>query len=614
MKAVTELIWPLVVVGRGSTAAYYVSVIDLTAFGSILAIGDDDSWAGKRGHNGNATDPTLVINQPLHLLAHFDENIPGFSEQLVDRLAWARMNEGVLKKWKVQIHKATVADISESKFPEHLGMVGDLGPFGFKIDLTGDSGKQSVYAYKVVVCAGTGAHRVPAELTKARSKRPQTVLDLDEFAKLTGAELTPEKRVVVIGSNAAIDAVHKALHYDCRIDWLIDLDYPKKPPILATQPKVLAAWNDPSPKNKLKVIRYSEYEFLEAAGARLNLRVTLRGSGKTEQPYGNYIVYGVGPKGETTKIISTQIQAKLKPISDGTGTVSRIAKPLGKESVMAEARTILGWEAEGTGLKKGFEVFGAMSGSIGREIVNSNDRMEVLKKQIEATRSVYSIYTAITTFSGKLKLLLSENPSVLALRERRPLAEDLRKELDLIAQDTSDIKFALEVLANQILAYHTAAAYAALSDKDPSSLKNFRNLLNQVAEGQPKGSVGDHGQLTAINAALGAYATMRGPLPRYMPTQEYGTPGPGKKGADIEFKTIPGDYNFNSGNLQNLAIYVCASFPNIPPGQANAFVDKVLREFHASDVGLTDSQVAAYRSELAAMERTATEQALKKVA
>ena len=64
--------------------------------------------------------------------------------------------------------------------------------------------------------------------------------------------------MVVIGANAAIDAVHKALDYKCKIDWLIELDKPEAPPMLATQPLMLAAWKDQE-KHKLRVFRYQSY-------------------------------------------------------------------------------------------------------------------------------------------------------------------------------------------------------------------------------------------------------------------------------------------------------------------------------------------------------------------
>ncbi|MBI3410356.1 MAG: hypothetical protein HY040_18610 [Planctomycetes bacterium] len=607
---VTKQIWPLVIVGRGSSAAYYLCTVDLNLYKHILAIGEDDAWAGKRGHSGKANDPTLKINHPLHLIQHFKDTIPAFSEELVDRLDWAKMNQAVLDECNVQIHQAKVKLVSECRLPEILGIEGHLGPSGFKIDLEGGD---AVYAYKVVMCAGTGGHRVPAELKDARKSWPKQVVDLDEFARLPASKLTSRTQVVVIGPNAAIDAVHKALNYQCKIDWMIDLDADKKPGMLATQPRMLEAWDKPA-NHKLSVHRYSKYQSGGKIGEHVSLSVTLKAPEKgVKMVYGDYIVYGVGPDGEPAKMIDSTIQAKLKPVVDS-------ARSLNNER--GSGATILGYEAEGTGLQRGFEVFGALSGSVGREIANSKDRLKILAEQIEKVRTTYKIYTVITTsYRAAIKPFLAKSPEFLARQPRAPLHAQLQTEMKyLLSKNPSDphLPYALEALANLLLAYHTAAAYAALGDKDPNSLKKFRELLNQVATNLPQGTVADHGQLTSINAALGAYATIRGQLPKYMPKQDYPLPGPRPESHPdrdkwVEGKNTSGDVNFNIDNAQNLAIFVCLTFPNIPPGQANDFVDEVMRERHNSKTGFTDSQVQQFKKRLQQMELDALKQALQKV-
>ena len=59
----------------------------------------------------------------------------------------------------------------------------------------------------------------------------------------------------------------------------------------------------------------------------------------------------------------------------------------------------------------------------------------------------------------------------------------------------------------------------------------------------------------------------------------------------IPFTTTPGTIDYNSDNAQNLAIYVAVSFPNIPPAEANYFVDQVMAERHRSDMGFDDARV-----------------------
>jgi hypothetical protein len=422
----------------------------------------------------------------------------------------------------------------------------------------------------VVVCAGTGGHRLPNELKEARKSYPTQVLDLDEFASLGPRDLGFGPSVVVIGANAAIDAVHKAVNYNCKIDWLIELDEPDAPPMLATQPLMLAAWKDQE-KHKLRVFRYKSYVVAPYGSGEVRLSVTLRPQSGVLQPAtryasGRYVVYGIGPSGETTGLINSKIMAKLKPIKDGTGSLN----PNSSQS------TILGYEAEGTGLKNGFEVFGAMSGQIGRLIQKSDDRMKQIESQVNETRAMASVFVALRHPVLPPSPWLREPLPMLALKDRGELFNELQREIRIAGTDQR-LKALLELLANQILAYHTAHSYKQMGANDPNSLEKFRELLNNVATTLPKGAVADHGQLTSINVALGAYATMRGPLPKYIPKQVVTEVTGAGKGARLQGYTTPGDINFNLDNAQNIAIYVCASFPNIPALEANAFVETVLR-------------------------------------
>ena len=589
-------VFSLVIVGRGSAAAYYLARADLKQYESILIVGEDDPWLGRRGHSGNPSDATLKINQPAHLLEHLSETIEAYSETLVDRVAWAKKNAAVLAKSTGEIRKATVVDITEAILPG----ANDL--WGFKINL---EGQQSVYGYKVVVCAGTGGHRVPDKLKEARKNYPTQVLDLDEFASLGPRDLSHGPSVVVIGENAAIDAVHKALNYHCKIDWLMALNDPEAPPMLATQPLMLAAWKDQE-KHKLRVFRYESYVVAPFGVGEVRLNVTLRPKMGQSVPQpatryasGRYCVYGIGPSGETTGLINSKIMAKLKPITDGT----RALNPNSRQS------TILGYEVEGTGLKNGFEVFGAMSGQIGRLIQKSDDRMTQIESQVKETRAMEGVFVALQHPLLPPSPWLRESLRTLALKDRGELFNELQREIG-IAGTAPGLKALLELLANQILAYHTAHAYKQMGANDPNSLEKFRELLNNVTTTLPKGAVGDYGQLTSINVALGAYATMRGPLPKYMPKQVVtGVTGVGKE-ARLQGYTTPGDINFNLDNAQNIAIYVCASFPNIPTGEANAFVETVLSKRHNSAIGFTDSEVAQFKLDLARKERDAMRKTL----
>ncbi|MGA8137341.1 MAG: hypothetical protein WCA48_24785 [Pseudomonas gingeri] len=603
MTEITSIVWPLVIVGRGSTAAYYVATVDLSVFKKVLAIGEDDPWAGARGHSGNATDPTLKINHPLHLLEHFKQTIPGYSESLVDRLEWSKLNTQVLQEADVQIEKRSVKMVSDCIFPSELA---PEEVRGFLIELT--SGEK-VYAYKVVIAAGAGGHRVPPELKKARELYPYQVLDLDEFAGLSPSKLDSSKSVVVIGPNAAIDAVHKALNYKMSIHWLINLEEGKTPPMLATQPRMHEAWNNPG-KHNLKVYRFSSYTSVPKIGRRVGVTVIPSGVGKHPTTVeGDYIVYAMGQTGGPVELISNAIKAKLKPIYDTSNAVN----PQAGDRQMSE-RAILGYEAEGTGLRDGLEVMGALSAQMGRALKTSKDRLTVLAEQISEIRKDQTVWTAITSLFPVMLPFLGKDPDYLAKQPRAPLGAQLRTEIDHVARkypSDRELKAALEALANLLLAYHTASAYESLGAQDPNNLGNFAKLLNLVATALPRGAVSDSGQLTSVNAAIRAYATIKGPLPNYMPTQHV-LPTRTHDGK-LQGFTTPNQINWNLDSLHNVAIFVCASYPSIPSHEANAFIDEVLMARSNSKIGFTDHQVSLYLSRLAFAEGNALKQVFNKV-
>src|SRR5262249_20903063 len=168
--------------------------------------------------------------------------------------------------------------------------------------------------------------------------------------------LDGSKSVVVIGPNAAIDAVHKALNYKMAIHWLIGLEEGENPPVLDTQPRMQKAWKDPDAHN-LKVYRYKRYTFGGKIGNRVRVTVIPKANDKhSTMVEGDYIVYGMGQTGDPAKTISNNIQAKLKPILD---TSHALNPQVGTRQTVE--RAILGYEAEGTGLKTGLEVVGALS-------------------------------------------------------------------------------------------------------------------------------------------------------------------------------------------------------------------------------------------------------------
>jgi hypothetical protein len=563
MPPIESQIWPLVIIGRGSSAAYYVCSVDLNLYKHVLAIGDGDPWAGARGHHGDSTDPTRTLNHPLQLVEHFRRTVPRFSETMVDRLEWAKMNEEVLKECNVQVHDAKVKMVAESKFPNTIPG-GELGPTGYKIDL--DKGGP-VYAYKVVMAAGAGGHRLPPELKDWAPKFPGQIINIDEFAKLGPKELTPTTHVIVWGPNAAIDAVQKAIHYKCKISWLVDKPI-KSLPILATQPTVRQAVDkDPS-----WILKYSSVpEVTGQAGGRVRVKVNVEGSG-TRFLDGDYYVFGLGQGGEPLSAIDAAIKSKMEPIFDKNLYLG------------GGSGTILGYQAVGTGLQKGFEVVGAMTAQVGR------DRSKViddLKKQLKDMRSIDWFFQAITTagFPDKIVPFLLKDAEFLASQPRDPLARQLQTEAKFVAskyRSLDGLPLALDSLVSLILAYHAS--------------KNYASLINQATSHLPKGTVGDGGQLTTIKAAM---AAKHGTVPKSAPGQTYKGHGAGSKSTTwVDVQSKPGEVNFNTDNATMLQIGLCQIYPLISDDDLNTWIGKLMSKRKASAKGFDQIEVSRFHQEL----------------
>jgi hypothetical protein len=108
-------VWDLIVIGRGSAAAYYLSGLDREQFPNILVIGLDDPWSGERGYNQSSPqDPVNFINHTWQMLVHLcGEDLPEFSKDLVDRLKFAQANAQVIDQFATKIVPGSVSAVRE---------------------------------------------------------------------------------------------------------------------------------------------------------------------------------------------------------------------------------------------------------------------------------------------------------------------------------------------------------------------------------------------------------------------------------------------------------------------------------------------------------------------
>ena len=573
---ITNRVWPLVIVGKGSSAAYYLCTVDTRDYPAILAIGDGDAWsAAVRGHRGSKDDPTLYINHPLHLITHFNKTIPGFSEQKVDRLEWAERNRTVFTECGVHLHHAKVKMISETlSFPTTLSVEDNSISGGYEIQLD-DSTK--IYAYKVVIAAGAGGHRAPdKEVESAIKKWPRQVIDLDQFARLDQGSLNSDISIIVMGPNAAIDAVQKALHYRCKIYWLLKPN--EKPPILATQPMVQTAWDN----NKDMIQRYNSFHFRDNKMDQKKVYIRLDNGTVLS---GNYFVYGMGQTGETVNVINNNIQMKLTPIYDKN------------QYLGAGPNTILGFETLGTNLKSGFEVIGAMSAQVGRAFLNSKqESMRYIKDCIKEVRKIQNIVQSIQSAGFLTKPFLSRGVAFIGAQKREFLMKKLQEEVDFILKHNSnsnsnsnsnqELKRGLDVLVNLILAYQAAQNLDRIS---------MQSQLNQVTHDLPKGTVADSGQLTSIRSAM---AAKHNTVPKYAGSQNYEGNADKKSKQWVWVQSKPGDINFSVDNATVMQIALSVRYPFISGKFFNQWVVELMQKRHQTGTGFNDQEVNDFHNKL----------------
>lgn len=200
--------YALVVVGAGSTAAYYLDTLGPAHDKSgTLVIGKENPWIDERGHG------ISYINHTRRQVALPSQNVTdyGGNDTFVQR-----------KKFGVDMSKR-VASLA--------GRVVDDLVTNIKwttrneksmLELTCKGGNGPFYAERVVFVAGSGASRKPKV---DATKYANCVIEMNTFIRDVAEQEKPRKgqrkRVVVWGSNAAIDAVAAAKKHGWEVvSWL----------------------------------------------------------------------------------------------------------------------------------------------------------------------------------------------------------------------------------------------------------------------------------------------------------------------------------------------------------------------------------------------------------
>jgi hypothetical protein len=345
-------IWDLIVVGRGSAARYYLTSIEREAFPNILVVGLKDPWGGDRGTDLSApSNPVNKINQTKGMIFSQNQAEPEFSEEMVDRLAWADETKRIIDRIATKVVDGEVidAEISESgRVPKFIRASGRmrLCTVKLKSGVTYD-------AKKIVIATGAGGHQEPAEVRNLTKQFPAFVMNMDEFARKSGTFADPSKLTVFVqGWNAAIDTVDTAKFQKFNVVWLVKEG--AEIGMLATPHQVYAR---DAAKNDVK-----RYKGAERGKPAFTVRVTPGNAAPVEVVIGsetlkgNYFVYGMGqePEDAMKGVLPPGLRDKLVPIYD-----------INQRHGPAHA-TVLGFKLENSDWDNGFEVVGALCTQVAR--------------------------------------------------------------------------------------------------------------------------------------------------------------------------------------------------------------------------------------------------------
>jgi hypothetical protein len=106
----------LIVLGRGSSARYYLTTVERELFPNILVIGLEDPWAGKRGYDdSNPNDLVNKINHTADMVASFDRPAAAFTKELVDRLTFASEIRRIIDGIATKVVTGEVVDVDVSE-------------------------------------------------------------------------------------------------------------------------------------------------------------------------------------------------------------------------------------------------------------------------------------------------------------------------------------------------------------------------------------------------------------------------------------------------------------------------------------------------------------------
>ena len=244
--------WTWAILGRGSTAAYFLDTLDKHDDDTIVVIGQPDPWSEAaellpdsgiaRGYEGPDDDPLRFINHQHLFIAHPNAVAPAFASSNMDRRAWAAANEKVLAENSSLVYEGEVSKVRYGVHPKQQGKD------SFIVTINSGDKPIEVRAERVLFALGAGPSRFPEELIQYSGedyKKSRIFVDVNSFGRgkfgeemnRSIAERLRGKTVAVIGPNAALDAAYRSLFHGATVNLFVE-DGGAAPSPLASQPLV----------------------------------------------------------------------------------------------------------------------------------------------------------------------------------------------------------------------------------------------------------------------------------------------------------------------------------------------------------------------------------------
>jgi hypothetical protein len=551
------MFWDLIVVGRGSAAAYYLSTVDRTMFPNILVIGTPDPWAEERGYNNNDQNDTInFINHTWQMIEHLSDIFPDFDKDLVDRRRFAEANSKVIDSCSTQIFRAKVTNIEEilqSAAPEHLQVhhYGAVKIFKVSTDMA-----VAFYGKKIVVATGAGPHRVPDEVKGLVSDK---IMDMDMFGRLAGTFPNPQKLTVfVLGPNAAIDSVETAKFQKFNVVWLVKKS--NKPAILATGHQIYAL-----DAKKNDVVEYPDhdrgtkgFDVELVPGTPQQMKVKIKGE---EDMVGDLFVYGMGqnPKDATKGVVPDEFMSRLQPIYD-------IDQRFG-----AAHETVLGLKLENTDWNTGFEVIGALATQVARGAKVQHTYKKELATRIEEVRAKVLPFLTGALVHRQTEILTMDLKEIEKMSPGMARGE-LKTARSWVEGRYPSWKNHVNALTAMMLNYVTVAQYFAkkLNVEDADLSAAARILTPSVIQGPQLGVI--RSQATALNSAVPGYIGKQAGVFNKEPGKK-----PVCQGALTVTQSGGNHANFSGDDPQVLRLYIAVNFPYVSEEEAERFIKQVLQ-------------------------------------